>query len=124
MRARITYLELTLKICSEVESELERLGSTGAACVVLPPMEMKRRGTQWSALPGNCLRRQEMRESGPYGRLGGAFAIRSVLDHFSDVPYTDCRRGIGESRRREWHHDPGQTPGRLELMRSLWLYKG
>ena len=52
-----------------------------------------------------------MRESGPYGRLGGAFAIRSVLDHFSDVRKPIVGEESENPDGREWHHDSGQTPG-------------
>ena len=64
-----------------------------------------------------------MTESSPYERLGGAFAIASVVDHFSDAI---VRNPIAAKRRRTppfgsgiptiWEALPG-----LKFMRTLWV---
>lgn len=64
-----------------------------------------------------------MPESSLYERLGGAFAIAAVIDHFSDVVVKNPIVGQ-ESRNpalREWHtNNLGRLPG-LKFMRTLWV---
>jgi hemoglobin len=64
-----------------------------------------------------------MAESSLYERLGGAFAIAAVADHFSEavvrnpiVGQTSENPGL-----REWHtNNLGRLPG-LKFMRTLWV---
>ncbi len=64
-----------------------------------------------------------MAESSLYDRLGGAFAIAAVVDHFSDaivknpiVGQTSENPGL-----REWHtKNLDRLPG-LKFMRTLWV---
>ena len=64
-----------------------------------------------------------MTESSLYERLGGAFAIAAVVDHFSEavvqnpiVGQTSENPGL-----REWHtNNLGRLPG-LKFMRTLWV---
>jgi hemoglobin len=68
-------------------------------------------------------RRQEMTESSLYERLGGAFAIAAVVDHFSDALVHNPI--VGQSSEnpalREWHtNNLGRLPG-LKFMRTLWV---
>jgi hemoglobin len=66
---------------------------------------------------------EEMAESSLYERLGGAFAIAAVVDHFSEavvrnpiVGQTSENPGL-----REWHtNNLGRLPG-LKFMRTLWV---
>jgi hemoglobin len=66
---------------------------------------------------------EEMAESSLYERLGGAFAIAAVVDHFSDavvrnpiVGQTSENPGL-----RDWHtNNLGRLPG-LKFMRTLWV---
>jgi hemoglobin len=66
---------------------------------------------------------EEMAESSLYERLGGAFAIAAVVDHFSEavvrnpiVGQTSENPGL-----REWHTNSlGRLPG-LKFMRTLWV---
>ena len=64
-----------------------------------------------------------MSESSLYERLGGAFAIAAVIDHFSDAVVQNPIVGR-ESRNpalREWHtQNLGRLPG-LKFMRTLWV---
>jgi hemoglobin len=62
-------------------------------------------------------------ESSLYDRLGGAFAIAAVIDHFSDAVVKNPIVGQ-ESKNptlREWHtNNLGRLPG-LKFMRTLWV---
>ena len=64
-----------------------------------------------------------MSESSLYDRLGGAFAIAAVVDHFSDAVVQNPIVGR-ESKNpalREWHtQNLGRLPG-LKFMRTLWV---
>ena len=58
-----------------------------------------------------------------YDRLGGAFAIAAVVDHFSDAVVKNPI--VGQKSKnpqlREWHtKDLGRLPG-LKFMRTLWV---
>ena len=64
-----------------------------------------------------------MPESSLYERLGGAFAIAAVIDHFSDAVVQNPI--VGQQSKnpalREWHtHNLGRLPG-LKFMRTLWV---
>ena len=64
-----------------------------------------------------------MTESTLYDRLGGAFAIAAVVDHFSDALITNPI--VGQSSEnpalREWHNNSlARLPG-LKFMRTLWV---
>ena len=64
-----------------------------------------------------------MAESSLYERLGGAFAIAAVIDHFSDAVVRNPI--VGQSSKnpalREWHtNNLGRLPG-LKFMRTLWV---
>jgi hemoglobin len=64
-----------------------------------------------------------MAESSLYERLGGAFAIAAVIDHFSDAVVANPAVGKGSKNRalREWSvEEPGRLPG-LKFMRTLWV---
>jgi hemoglobin len=64
-----------------------------------------------------------MTESSLYERLGGAFAIAAVVDHFSDalVHNPIVGRSSENPALREWHRDNlGRLPG-LKFMRTLWV---
>jgi hemoglobin len=64
-----------------------------------------------------------MTESSLYERLGGAFAIAAVIDHFSDAVVHNPIVGqkSGNPALREWHtNNLGRLPG-LKFMRSLWV---
>ena len=64
-----------------------------------------------------------MPESTLYERLGGAFAIAAVIDHFSDALVHNPVVGQ-ESKNpalREWHtNNLARLPG-LKFMRTLWV---
>ena len=64
-----------------------------------------------------------MAESSLYERLGGAFAIAAVIDHFSDAIVKNPIVGQ-ESKNpalREWHtNNLARLPG-LKFMRTLWV---
>ena len=64
-----------------------------------------------------------MSDSSLYERLGGAFAIAAVIDHFSDAVVQNPIVGR-ESKNpalREWHtQNLGRLPG-LKFMRTLWV---
>lgn len=64
-----------------------------------------------------------MSEPSLYERLGGAFAIAAVVDHFSDAVVRNPIVGQ-ESKNpalREWHtQNLGRLPG-LKFMRTLWV---
>jgi hemoglobin len=64
-----------------------------------------------------------MTESSLYDRLGGAFAIAAVVDHFSDAVVQNQIVGQGSENPalREWHtNNLGRLPG-LKFMRTLWV---
>ena len=64
-----------------------------------------------------------MTESSLYERLGGAFAIAAVVDHFSDglVKNPIVGQNSENPELREWHtNNLGRLPG-LKFMRSLWV---
>ena len=64
-----------------------------------------------------------MTESSLYERLGGAFAIAAVVDHFSDAIVHNPTVGQNSENPalREWHTDNlGRLPG-LKFMRILWV---
>jgi hemoglobin len=62
-------------------------------------------------------------ESSLYERLGGAFAIAGVVDHFSDALVHNPIVGQNSENPdlREWHtNNLGRLPG-LKFMRTLWV---
>jgi hemoglobin len=64
-----------------------------------------------------------MSEASLYERLGGAFAIAAVVDHFSDALIGNPI--VGQSSEnpalREWHtNNLARLPG-LKFMRTLWV---
>ncbi|KAB2969826.1 MAG: group 1 truncated hemoglobin [Thermoanaerobaculia bacterium] len=62
-------------------------------------------------------------EKSLYERLGGVFAIASVVDHFSDAVVQNPIVGKGSKNPalREWHtKNLGRLPG-LKFMRTLWV---
>jgi hemoglobin len=64
-----------------------------------------------------------MSEPSLFERLGGAFAIAAVIDHFSDAVVKNPV--VGQSSKnpalREWHtNNLGRLPG-LKFMRTLWV---
>jgi len=64
-----------------------------------------------------------MPESSLSERLGGAFAIAAVVDHFSDALVHNPIVGQQSTNPalREWHtNDLGRLPG-LKFMRTLWV---
>jgi hemoglobin len=64
-----------------------------------------------------------MTETSLYERLGGAFAIAAVVDHFSDALITNPKVGQGSQNTHlnEWSTDQlGRLPG-LKFMRTLWV---
>ena len=64
-----------------------------------------------------------MTESSLYERLGGAFAIAAVVDHFSDAVVQNPIVGQKSANPalREWHtNNLGRLPG-LKFMRTLWV---
>jgi hemoglobin len=64
-----------------------------------------------------------MSESSLYERLGGAFAIAAVIDHFSDAVVKNPIVGQESANPalREWHtNNLGRLPG-LKFMRTLWV---
>ena len=64
-----------------------------------------------------------MREANLYERLGGAFAIAAVIDHFSDAVVKNPIVGQRSANPalREWHtKNLGRLPG-LKFMRTLWV---
>ena len=67
--------------------------------------------------------RQAMTEPTLYERLGGAFAIAAVVDHFSDAVVQNPIVGQKSENPdlREWHtNNLGRLPG-LKFMRTLWV---
>jgi hemoglobin len=64
-----------------------------------------------------------MTETSLYERLGGAFSIAAVIDHFSDAVVQNPIVGqrSENSALREWHtNNLGRLPG-LKFMRTLWV---
>jgi hemoglobin len=64
-----------------------------------------------------------MEESSLYDRLGGAFAIAAVVDHFSDALIENelVGRRSKNPALREWHTNSlARLPG-LKFMRTLWV---
>ena len=64
-----------------------------------------------------------MTESSLYERLGGAFAIAAVVDHFSEAVVHNPIVGQNSDNPdlREWHtNNLGRLPG-LKFMRTLWV---
>jgi hemoglobin len=64
-----------------------------------------------------------MPESSLYERLGGAFAIAAVVDHFSDALIQNPMVGQGSTNPglRDWHTTKlARLPG-LKFMRTLWV---
>ena len=64
-----------------------------------------------------------MTESRLYERLGGAFAIAAVVDHFSEAVVQNPIVGQKSENPalREWHtNNLGRLPG-LKFMRTLWV---
>jgi hemoglobin len=64
-----------------------------------------------------------MSEASLYERLGGAFAIAAVIDHFSDAVVQNSIVGQWSKNPalREWHtNNLGRLPG-LKFMRTLWV---
>jgi hemoglobin len=58
-----------------------------------------------------------------YERLGGAFAIAAVVEHFSDAVVRNPKVGLGSENAQlnEWSTDePDRLPG-LKFMRALWV---
>jgi hemoglobin len=64
-----------------------------------------------------------MTDQSLYDRLGGAFAIAAVVDHFSDAIVKNPIVGQQSEnpQLREWHtNNLGRLPG-LKFMRTLWV---
>lgn len=64
-----------------------------------------------------------MTQESLYNRLGGAFAIAAVVDHFSDAVVQNPIVGQKSENPalREWHtNNLGRLPG-LKFMRTLWV---
>jgi hemoglobin len=64
-----------------------------------------------------------MTDQSLYDRLGGAFAIAAVVDHFSDAIVQNPIVGQQSEnpQLREWHtNNLGRLPG-LKFMRTLWV---
>ena len=64
-----------------------------------------------------------MTEQSLYDRLGGAFAIAAVVDHFRDAVVQNPIVGQKSENPalREWHtNNLGRLPG-LKFMRTLWV---
>jgi hemoglobin len=64
-----------------------------------------------------------MTESSLYERLGGAFAIAAVIDHFSDAVVRNPVTGQGseDAELDDWStHHLDRLPG-LKFMRTLWV---
>jgi len=64
-----------------------------------------------------------MTEPSLYERLGGAFAIAAVIEHFSDAVVSNpiAGRQSENPQLQEWSSDePGRLAG-LKFMRTLWV---
>jgi hemoglobin len=71
----------------------------------------------------NAQAKQAVPEKSLYERLGGAFAIAAVVDHFSDAVVRNPVVGAKSENRqlREWHtKNLERLPG-LKFMRTLWV---
>ena len=67
--------------------------------------------------------KQAVPEKSLYERLGGAFAIAAVVDHFSDAVVKNPKVGAKSEnpQLREWHtKNLERLPG-LKFMRTLWV---
>src|SRR4249919_1418507 len=101
-------------IANDVMGSLEH--STWAHVVRIgsrPRRRRRRRDGDFSKITGTSL----------YERLGGAFAIAAVIDHFSDAVVQNPIVGqrSENSALREWHtNNLGRLPG-LKFMRTLWV---
>ncbi len=65
-----------------------------------------------------------MVEKSLYDRLGGAFAIAAVVDHFSDAVLKNPKVGKGSHNPalNKWStHDAAARLAGLKFMRTLWL---
>jgi hemoglobin len=64
-----------------------------------------------------------MTEQSLYERLGGAFAIAAVVDHFSNQLVLNPIVGQQSENRalREWHTDSLERLPGLKFMRTLWV---
>jgi hemoglobin len=64
-----------------------------------------------------------MTESSLYERLGGAFAVAAVVDHFSDslVHNPIVGQNSGNPDLREWHTSNLERLPGLKFMRTLWV---
>jgi hemoglobin len=64
-----------------------------------------------------------MPESTLYERLGGAFAIAAVIDHFSDAIVRNPIVGLTSEnpQLREWHTSNLERLPGLKFMRTLWV---
>jgi hemoglobin len=74
-------------------------------------------------LVGRSTEEATMTEASLYERLGGAFAIAAVVDHFSEAIVQNPIVGQTSENPalREWHtNDLGRLPG-LKFMRTLWV---
>ena len=62
-------------------------------------------------------------EKSLYERLGGAFAIAAVVDHFSDqvVKNSIAGQGSDNPQLREWHTNQLERLPGLKFMRTLWV---
>lgn len=65
----------------------------------------------------------ENREKSLYDRLGGAFAIAAVVDHFSDqiVKNPIVGQRSDNPQLGEWHTDQLERLPGLKFMRTLWV---
>jgi hemoglobin len=66
---------------------------------------------------------EAMADSSLYDRLGGAFAIAAVIDHFSDALIRNPIVGQGSANPalREWHTNSLERLPGLKFMRTLWV---
>ena len=64
-----------------------------------------------------------MAESSLYERLGGAFAIAAVVDHFSDALIKNpiVGRESNNPALRDWHRNQLERLPGLKFMRTLWV---
>lgn len=64
-----------------------------------------------------------MAESSLYERLGGAFAIAAVIDHFSDALVKNPKVGQRSENPalRQWHTSSLERLPGLKFMRTLWV---
>ena len=64
-----------------------------------------------------------MADKSLYERLGGVYAIASVVDHFSDAVVRNAIAGEGSANPelREWHTQKLARLDGLKFMRTLWL---